>query len=166
MRWVPSVNHFGFTENVRIDSRHWMMAMPIDQETLQLGPWLIKIWVIRPSLISICKATVVYWELVVRRIIRYVLFLRIGMSTQIDRCCCAVCRFFTMWVFSLPLSIIKVLMVLRTMRSSKAIPRRYWLWTDRSASADTLQALSFALCHVYARSTRSVSIPAPVYCKT
>ena len=30
--------------------------------------------------------------------------------------------------------------------------------------ADALQALSFALCHVYARSTRSVSIPAPVYC--
>ncbi|KAF8963810.1 argonaute-like protein [Flammula alnicola] len=29
--------------------------------------------------------------------------------------------------------------------------------------ADALQALSFALCHVYARSTRSVSIPAPVY---
>lgn len=25
--------------------------------------------------------------------------------------------------------------------------------------------LSFALCHVYACSTRSVSIPAPVYCK-
>ena len=34
-----------------------------------------------------------------------------------------------------------------------------------STSADSLQALSFALCHVYARSTRSVSIPAPVYCK-
>lgn len=32
-------------------------------------------------------------------------------------------------------------------------------------SADGLQALSFALCHVYARATRSVSIPAPVYCK-
>ncbi|KAF8963796.1 argonaute-like protein [Flammula alnicola] len=30
-------------------------------------------------------------------------------------------------------------------------------------NADTLQALSFDLCHVYARSTRSVSIPAPVY---
>jgi len=26
-----------------------------------------------------------------------------------------------------------------------------------------MQALSFALCHVYARATRSVSIPAPVY---
>lgn len=31
-------------------------------------------------------------------------------------------------------------------------------------SPDALQALSFALCHVYARATRSVSIPAPVYC--
>ncbi|KAJ7157556.1 argonaute-like protein [Mycena crocata] len=29
--------------------------------------------------------------------------------------------------------------------------------------ANMLQSLSFALCHVYARSTRSVSIPAPVY---
>ncbi|KAJ6611943.1 ribonuclease H-like domain-containing protein [Mycena sp. CBHHK59/15] len=29
--------------------------------------------------------------------------------------------------------------------------------------ADSMQALSFALCHVYAGSTRSVSIPAPVY---
>lgn len=32
-------------------------------------------------------------------------------------------------------------------------------------SPDSLQSLSFALCHVYARSTRSVSIPAPVYCE-
>ena len=31
--------------------------------------------------------------------------------------------------------------------------------------ADGLQSLSFALCHVYARCTRSVSYPAPVYCK-
>lgn len=30
--------------------------------------------------------------------------------------------------------------------------------------ADALQASSFALTHVYARATRSVSIPAPVYC--
>ena len=28
-----------------------------------------------------------------------------------------------------------------------------------------MQNLSFALTHVYARATRSVSIPAPVYCK-
>ncbi|KAG6837428.1 hypothetical protein H0H93_009522 [Arthromyces matolae] len=32
-----------------------------------------------------------------------------------------------------------------------------------SVIADALQSLSYALCHVYARSTRSVSIPAPVY---
>lgn len=30
---------------------------------------------------------------------------------------------------------------------------------------DGLQSLSFALCHVYAPCTRSVSVPAPVYCK-
>lgn len=28
-----------------------------------------------------------------------------------------------------------------------------------------LQELSFVLCHSYARATRSVSIPAPVYCE-
>lgn len=38
------------------------------------------------------------------------------------------------------------------------------LYDDNNLTADALQALSFALCHVYARSTRSVSIPAPVYC--
>lgn len=27
-----------------------------------------------------------------------------------------------------------------------------------------MQALSYALCHVYAPACRSVSIPAPVYC--
>ncbi|KAF5390572.1 hypothetical protein D9757_002737 [Collybiopsis confluens] len=37
------------------------------------------------------------------------------------------------------------------------------LHDDNAFSPDTLQSLSFALCHVYARSTRSVSIPAPVY---
>jgi len=37
------------------------------------------------------------------------------------------------------------------------------LYDDNKFSADALQALSFALCHVYARATRSVSIPAPVY---
>ncbi|PCH41081.1 Piwi-domain-containing protein [Wolfiporia cocos MD-104 SS10] len=37
------------------------------------------------------------------------------------------------------------------------------LHDENNFSADNLQALSFALCHVYARSTRSVSIPAPVY---
>ncbi|KAG9317399.1 argonaute-like protein [Chiua virens] len=37
------------------------------------------------------------------------------------------------------------------------------LHDDNKFNADSLQSLSFALCHVYARSTRSVSIPAPVY---
>lgn len=40
------------------------------------------------------------------------------------------------------------------------------LYDDNKFTTDALQALSFALCHVYARSTRSVSIPAPVYCKS
>jgi hypothetical protein len=31
--------------------------------------------------------------------------------------------------------------------------------------ADDIQSLSYALCHVYARCTRSISIPAPVFCK-
>jgi len=34
-----------------------------------------------------------------------------------------------------------------------------------SYSVDPLQDLCYTLCHVYARATRSVSIPAPVYCK-
>ncbi|KAK7470584.1 hypothetical protein VKT23_002008 [Stygiomarasmius scandens] len=43
-------------------------------------------------------------------------------------------------------------------------PAHYSILYDENAfSADALQSLSFALCHVYARSTRSVSIPAPVY---
>ncbi|KAF9527970.1 argonaute-like protein [Crepidotus variabilis] len=37
------------------------------------------------------------------------------------------------------------------------------LYDDSNFSVDALQSLSFALCHVYARATRSVSIPAPVY---
>jgi len=37
------------------------------------------------------------------------------------------------------------------------------LYDENNFTADALQSLSFALCHVYARSTRSVSIPAPVY---
>ncbi|KAJ7778889.1 Piwi domain-containing protein [Mycena olivaceomarginata] len=36
-------------------------------------------------------------------------------------------------------------------------------YSENKLTADTMQALSFALCHVYAGSTRSVSIPAPVY---
>lgn len=34
---------------------------------------------------------------------------------------------------------------------------------ENNFAADSLQSLSFALCHIYARATRSVSIPAPVY---
>ncbi|THU91323.1 argonaute-like protein [Dendrothele bispora CBS 962.96] len=37
------------------------------------------------------------------------------------------------------------------------------LYDDNNFSVDALQSLCFTLCHVYARSTRSVSIPAPVY---
>ncbi|KAI4526541.1 Piwi-domain-containing protein [Schizophyllum commune Loenen D] len=37
------------------------------------------------------------------------------------------------------------------------------LYDENNFTADSLQSLSFALCHLYARSTRSVSIPAPVY---
>ncbi|KAF8061822.1 argonaute-like protein [Lyophyllum atratum] len=37
------------------------------------------------------------------------------------------------------------------------------LYDENGFYADSMQALAFALCHVYARSTRSVSIPAPVY---
>ncbi|KAI0053586.1 argonaute-like protein [Auriscalpium vulgare] len=37
------------------------------------------------------------------------------------------------------------------------------LYDENKFTPDGLQSLSFALCHVYARSTRSVSIPAPVY---
>jgi len=37
------------------------------------------------------------------------------------------------------------------------------LKNDARLTADDLQELSFALCHVYAAATRSVSIPAPVY---
>ncbi|KAJ3555887.1 hypothetical protein NM688_g2332 [Phlebia brevispora] len=37
------------------------------------------------------------------------------------------------------------------------------LHDDNGFTVDAIQAFSFALCHVYARSTRSVSIPAPVY---
>ncbi|KAJ7758252.1 argonaute-like protein [Mycena metata] len=48
-------------------------------------------------------------------------------------------------------------------------PGHYSVWysstdfQDNHFSADKMQAFSFALCHVYAPSTRSVSIPAPVY---
>ncbi|CAE6418353.1 unnamed protein product [Rhizoctonia solani] len=37
------------------------------------------------------------------------------------------------------------------------------LHDENNFTPDGMQAVSFALCHVYARATRSVSIPAPVY---
>lgn len=37
------------------------------------------------------------------------------------------------------------------------------LYDENNFTPDSMQSLSFALCHVYARATRSVSIPAPVY---
>ncbi|KAF9528277.1 Piwi domain-containing protein [Crepidotus variabilis] len=37
---------------------------------------------------------------------------------------------------------------------------------ENNFNADSVQALSFALCHTYNRCTRSVSIPAPVYCRS
>jgi eukaryotic translation initiation factor 2C len=43
-------------------------------------------------------------------------------------------------------------------------PAHYSVIYDESGfSADAMQNISFSLCHVYARATRSVSIPAPVY---
>ena len=39
------------------------------------------------------------------------------------------------------------------------------VFDDLNNSLNRIQDLSFALCHVYAKATRSVSIPAPVYCK-
>lgn len=43
-------------------------------------------------------------------------------------------------------------------------PSHYIVLEDGNAfGPDMLQGISFALCHVYARATRSVSIPAPVY---
>ncbi|KAI9448012.1 Piwi-domain-containing protein [Lactarius indigo] len=43
-------------------------------------------------------------------------------------------------------------------------PTRYNVLVDENRfTADGLQALSYALCHIYACATRSVSIPAPVY---
>jgi eukaryotic translation initiation factor 2C len=43
-------------------------------------------------------------------------------------------------------------------------PAHYSVLYDESGfQADALQSLSYSLCHVYAPSTRSVSVPAPVY---
>ncbi|XP_033109683.1 protein argonaute-2-like isoform X1 [Anneissia japonica] len=37
------------------------------------------------------------------------------------------------------------------------------LWDDNEFTADSLQTLTYQLCHTYVRCTRSVSIPAPAY---
>ncbi|KAG2021246.1 eukaryotic translation initiation factor 2C [Coprinopsis cinerea AmutBmut pab1-1] len=37
------------------------------------------------------------------------------------------------------------------------------LYDENGFNSDAMQGISYALCHVYARATRSVSIPAPVY---
>ncbi|KAI5893541.1 Piwi-domain-containing protein [Schizophyllum commune H4-8] len=37
------------------------------------------------------------------------------------------------------------------------------LYDENNFTADSIQSLSYALCHVYARSTRTVSVPAPVF---
>ncbi|KAL1701693.1 ribonuclease H-like domain-containing protein [Schizophyllum commune] len=43
-------------------------------------------------------------------------------------------------------------------------PVHYWVLRDENQlSADALQHFTYNLCHVYARATRSVSIPAPTY---
>ncbi|KAB5587889.1 Argonaute-like protein [Ceratobasidium theobromae] len=37
------------------------------------------------------------------------------------------------------------------------------IYDENSFTVDSIQSLTFALCHVHARATRSVSVPAPVY---
>lgn len=79
-------------------------------------------------------------------------------------------RFFTTWVSgqiqsnncltSIPLH------RKTTFREHIPLPNRSLHTHACLSSSDSLQSLSFALCHVYARSTRSVSIPAPVYCQS
>lgn len=51
------------------------------------------------------------------------------------------------------------------MASRKENTSRYFILNSQLHRPDAIQSLSYALCHVYARATRSVSIPAPVYCK-
>ena len=53
----------------------------------------------------------------------------------------------------------------RKIHFRKSLICSFLLSQTKRRRPDALQSLSFALCHVYARSTRSVSIPAPVYCK-
>lgn len=43
-------------------------------------------------------------------------------------------------------------------------PTKYHrLWDDNDISEDDLEELTFYLCHLYSRCTRSVSYPAPTY---
>ncbi|KAL1233611.1 hypothetical protein TPS_09231, partial [Trichinella pseudospiralis] len=43
-------------------------------------------------------------------------------------------------------------------------PTRYHVLLDESnMNANTMQSITYYLCHIYGRCTRSVSIPAPVY---
>uniref|UniRef100_A0A914RLM1 Piwi domain-containing protein n=1 Tax=Parascaris equorum TaxID=6256 RepID=A0A914RLM1_PAREQ len=37
------------------------------------------------------------------------------------------------------------------------------LWDDNKMSSDELETLIYQLCHTYARCTRAVSVPAPIY---
>merc|ERR1719445_632635 len=42
-------------------------------------------------------------------------------------------------------------------------PAYHVLWDDSNFHADDLEILSYYLCHLYSRCTRSVSIPTPTY---
>lgn len=53
--------------------------------------------------------------------------------------------------------------VLVCMQGTSRPTHYHVLWDDNDFTADELQALSFMLCHLYVRCTRSVSIPAPAY---
>ncbi|CAL4080008.1 unnamed protein product, partial [Meganyctiphanes norvegica] len=39
----------------------------------------------------------------------------------------------------------------------------YVLWDDNDLNLDQLQGMTYAMCHMYSRCTRSVSMPAPAY---
>jgi eukaryotic translation initiation factor 2C len=47
-----------------------------------------------------------------------------------------------------------------------AFSRRIFVGADNARRADDLQSVTYALCHVDARATRSVAIPAPLGCDT
>ncbi|KAG6828396.1 hypothetical protein H0H92_008138 [Tricholoma furcatifolium] len=67
-------------------------------------------------------------------------------------------------IVQLALSWIAILRIQLNLISTCKVMEASWELADLLITrADALQNLSFALCHVYARSTRSVSIPAPVY---